>query len=147
MFEPVAVNIVDFVYDFFAGGGEILVRFGGFVDEYECSFGVDAETMEKFIGKASFFDKPAGIDFVAIFAVINRITFGFGNFGFCFGEIDVFEEGARAGFLQWIGEFVGTDGADDGADALGGEISRVVIGDVFFDGAVERAGHLAGLEF
>ena len=76
-----------------------MVRFGGFVDEDERGFRIDTETMDKFTREASLFDEPAGIDFVAIFAVIDWIAFGFGNFGFCFGEIDVFEEGARAGFF------------------------------------------------
>ena len=55
--------------------------------------------MEEFIGKASFFDKPARINFVAVFAVVDWITFGFGDFGFWFCEIDIFKEGTGAGFL------------------------------------------------
>ena len=80
---------------------------------------------------------------MAIFAVMNGVAFGFGNFGFFCGKINVVKEGARTGFVKRIWEFVGTECANDGADAHGAKISDVVISDVFLDGIIERARHLA----
>lgn len=91
-------------------------------------------------------NKPAGVDFVAVFAVINWITFGFGGFSLSVGEIDVFEERAGTSFFEWIGKFVGADSTNYGADAFGREIGEVVIGNVFFDRTIERACHLAGFK-
>lgn len=48
LLKPVAISVVNFAGDLFAGGGEVGVRFGGFVDKDESSFGVDADAVEKF---------------------------------------------------------------------------------------------------
>ena len=76
----------------------------------------------------------------------DRVAFVFGGFGLFIGEIDIFKERTSAGFFARVGEFVGADGANDVADALGGKISEMMVGNVFFDGIIERARHLAGLE-
>ena len=47
--------------------------------------------MKKLVGKAGFFDKPAGINFVAVFAVVDWVAFGFGGFGFWLREVDILE--------------------------------------------------------
>ena len=75
--------------------------------------------------------------------MVDGVTFGFGNFGFFCGKINVVEEGAGAGFVEGIGEFVGTECANDVANAHGAKISKAMVGDVFFDGVIERARHLA----
>ena len=74
-----------------------MVRGGGFVDENETSFFVDADTMEELTFETGLLDEPTGVDFVAILAVMDWVAFFFGLFGFIAGEIDVFEEGTSAG--------------------------------------------------
>ena len=75
-----------------------MVRLGRFVDEDKSGFRVYPYAVEKLAGKAGVLDKPTGVDFVAIFAVVDGVAFTFGNFCLFFGEVDVFEERARAGF-------------------------------------------------
>ena len=99
MFEPITIHVVDFADDFVAGLGEVVVRLGGFVDEDERGFVADADAMKKLARKAGVLDEPAGIDFVAVFAAINGVALGLGEFGLFVGEVDVFEERTRAGLV------------------------------------------------
>ena len=48
--------------------------------------------MDEFAFETGLFDEPTGIDFVAIFATVDRVTFVFGGFGFFITQIDIFEE-------------------------------------------------------
>ena len=147
LFEPIAEFIIDCINDFAASFGEILVTLGGFIDEDKGGFFVHAHAVEKFALEAGLFDKPTGVDFVAVFAAVDWITLVFGSVGFFVGEIDVFEEGAGAGFFEWVGKFVGTDGADDLTDALGAKVGAIIGFDVSFDRIIEWSGHLSLLKF
>ena len=97
--------------------------------------------MEKFAFETALFDEPAGVDFVAIFAVMDWIAFVGGSFGGFFAEIDIVEERTGASDFEGVWEFVGADSGNDVADALRTEVGEVVVGDVFFDGIVEWARH------
>ena len=110
---------MDFIYNFGAGGGEVLVAGGGFVDEDEGGFRVDADAVEELAFQVTLFDEPAGVDLEAIVAVVNRVALGFGCGGRFLGEVDIFEERA-GGWLDFrVGKLVGANVAYDVADALG----------------------------
>ena len=99
MFEPVAEFIVDFADDFAAGFCEVVVGGSGFVDENEGGFTAHADAVKEFAFETALFDEPAGVDFEAVFAGVDGIAFLGGDFGAFFGEIDVVEERAGAGFV------------------------------------------------
>ena len=142
LFEPIAEFVVDFGDDFFAGGSEVAERFGGFVDENEGSFATDADAMEELTFESGLFDEPSGADFVAFWSLADGKTFVGDALGFVFADINIFEKRARASFFDGVGELVGTDLTNDVSDALRGEVSEIVVGNVAFDGIVEGAGHL-----
>ena len=102
--------------------------------------------MKKFTFETGLFDEPARIDFVAIVATVDWITFVFGDFSIFIGKVDIFEKGAGAGFNQRVWQFVGANSRDNSADAIRTEVSAIVIGDVSFDGIIEWTEHLAGFE-
>ncbi len=114
--------IVNTTYDFAASFVEIRIRFSGFVDEDEVGFFVDAKAVEKFTRKTAFFDEPAGINFEAVGATVDWIVFFGGDFGFGFGKVNVFEERAGTGSYCGIGEFVGANGGDNGANSIRREV-------------------------
>ena len=99
LFEPIAEFVVDLAGDFAAGFGEVVVGGGGFVDEDEGGFVADTDAVEEFAFETCLLNKPAGVDFVAVFAVMNWVAFVGGDFGLFFGEVDIVEEGAGAGFF------------------------------------------------
>ena len=103
--------------------------------------------MQKFTLEASLFDKPTRVDFVAIFAAINWVAFGFGGFGGGFVQVDVFKERAGASLIERIGKLVGADGANYVTDALRAKIGDVIGGDVLFDGIIKWTRHLAWFKF
>ena len=76
---------------------------------------------------------------MSVVNVKDLVAFVLSFFGFLFTQIDIFEEGASAGFFEWVGEFAGADGADDLADGLGTKIGDVVFIDVALDGGIEWA--------
>ena len=143
MLEPVAKLVVNFADDFGASGGEILVRFGRFVDENEGGFVANADAVKECAFKTGFFNEPARIDFITVVAAVDRVTFVFGGVSFVVGEVDILEEGAGAGGGKGVGKFVGADTRDDIANALGREIGTVVFSDIAFDRIVKRTRHLA----
>ena len=143
MFEPEAEFVVDGADDFAASLGEVLIAASRFVNKDEIGLFVDADAVKEFTGETTFANQPAGVDFVAILAAVDGVAFVGGGFGLFVADVDIFEEGAGAGLFEGIGEFVGTDGGDDGTDAGGGKISKSVVGNVALDGVVEGAGHLA----
>ena len=102
--------------------------------------------MEKFAFETALFDEPAGVDLVAVFAVMDGIAFVGGGLGGFFGEINIMEERASAGFFHWVGEFVSADSANDVADAFWAKVGDVVVVDIFLNRIVEGARHLAGLQ-
>lgn len=102
--------------------------------------------MDELAAEARLFDKPGGVDFVTVMPAIDWVAFAFSDFGFFVGEIDVFKERARTGFIEWIGEFVGADGADDAADALGAKIGNMMCGEVIFNRIIEWVRHLTASE-
>ena len=55
--------------------------------------------MEEFAFESGLFNEPAGVDFIAVFAVVDGVAFIGGDFGGFFGKVDVVEEGAGTGFL------------------------------------------------
>ena len=55
--------------------------------------------MEEFAFESGLFNEPAGVDFVTVLTVMNGVAFVGGDFGGFFGEVDIMEEGAGAGFL------------------------------------------------
>ena len=65
--------------------------------------------MEEGALEAGLFNEPTGVDFVAILAAVDGVTFGLGEIGFGGGEVDVFEEGAGRGFLAGVGELGSAD--------------------------------------
>ena len=134
---------MDGFYDFGASGGEVVVTGGGFIDEDKGGGVADADAVDEFTFETALFDQPAGVDFEAVVTVVDGDIFGFGGFGFVFGEVDVFKERAGGSFLGWVGELVTSDGRDDVADAGGGEVGTVVLVDVAFDRVVKWAGHSA----
>lgn len=97
--------------------------------------------MKEFAFETGLFDKPAGVDFIAVFAMVDGVAFVGGGLGCFFGEINIMEERASAGDFEWIGEFVGAKLCDDATDALRVKIGETMLGDVFFDGIIERAWH------
>ena len=103
--------------------------------------------MNEFAFKMAFFNQPSRVDFDAVVATANRNAFGFGGFGIGFGEIDVLKEGAGAGNRGRVGEFVGADSGDDCANTGGGGVGEVMFFEVSFNGVVEGALHLTGVEF
>ena len=85
LFEPITKFVVDFVGDFGASLGEVGVGFSGFVDEDEGGFAADTDAVEELAFEAGLFDKPTGVDFVAVFATVDGIAFVFGDLGFVGG--------------------------------------------------------------
>ncbi len=81
LLEPIAKFVVDFGDDFGAGGGEVGIGGGGFVNEDEGGFGVDAEAMEEGAFESDLLDKPSGIDFVTVGTMMDGVAFVFGEFG------------------------------------------------------------------
>ena len=63
--------------------------------------------MEEFAFETALLDEPGGANFVAVFAMANRDAFVGGDFGGFLGKVDIVKEGAGAGFLERVGEFVG----------------------------------------
>ena len=55
--------------------------------------------MKEFAFEAGLFNEPSGTEFVAVFAFADGITFVDGDFGLLIIEVDIVEEGARAGFF------------------------------------------------
>ncbi len=97
--------------------------------------------MKEFARESALADEPAGVDFDAVVAAMDRVMLFGGELGLGFGEVDVFEEGAGASFFGGVWEFVGADGGDDGADATRREIGETVDVDVVFDGIIKGARH------
>lgn len=81
MFEPITELVVNFRSDGAASFGEVCVRSSRFIDEDKGGLLIDAETIEELTFEASLFDKPAGINLVAILTVMNRIAFAFSKRG------------------------------------------------------------------
>lgn len=146
LLEPIAEFVIDFADDFFASFGEVGVGSGGFVDEDEGGFVTDAHAVKELTFEAGLFDKPTRVDFVAIFAVMDWVAFVGGAFGFWFGEVNVFEERAGAGFVAGVGEFVGANLTDNIADTLRSEIGELMVGNIAFDRIIKGARHLAFLK-
>ena len=147
LFEPIAESIVDGFDDFGAGEDEVLVAFGGFVDENKIGFFVNAEAVEELTGKTAFADEPAGVDFIAVFAEVDWEASFVGVLGFCCREVDVFEEGAGTGLFERVGEFFGADDRDGGANILRSGTGKVVLGKIIFERAIEGGRHLALFKF
>ena len=73
---------------------------------------------------------------------MDWIAFGFGLFDSIVGEIDILEEGTSASNVEWVGEFIGTNSADDVANRCGAVISDSILGKIFLDGFIKRWLHL-----
>ena len=146
LFEPIAEFVVNFAHDVGTGGGEVGVASGGLVDKNKRGFVADAEAMKELVFESGLFDKPGGVDFVAVFAAMDGVTFEFGGISLGATEVDVFEEGASARLFARVGELVGTNSTNDIADALGGEIGEGVVVDISFDRAVKWTRHLTLVE-
>jgi len=139
--EPVAEFFVYGIGNKVAGSGEVIIGMGGFVNEYESGFVADADAVDELAGKASLLDEPAGVDFNAVEAAMNRDTALGDVKNFLFGDVDIFEEGAGASLFFGVGEFVGADSGNHFADIGWGENSLVVVENVFFDGIIKWAFH------
>ena len=64
-----------------ASGGEIGITGRRLIDENERSRTGNAYAMEEFAFETALFDKPSGIDFEAVVAMIDWVAFGFGGCG------------------------------------------------------------------
>ena len=142
MFEPETEFVVNFAHDFIACFGEVGEGFGRFINEDEGGFVTNPYAVQELTFEASLLDEPGGVDLVAVGATTYRNTFVFGDFGLSVGKVNVFEERARAGFAEGVGELVGANGAYGVANGLGAKVGDVVHGEVVFDRGVEWAGHL-----
>ena len=102
--------------------------------------------MDEFALEAALFNKPGRADLNTIVTTVNGMAFGLGDFGVRLRKINVFKERTRAGFGGRIREFVCTNDGNDVTDAGWASVSKIMVGDVSFDGIIKWARHLARME-